>query len=76
MRVSGCGEHELYVRSCENHGGASPPLDSHQPPTEGEAKSSLPHSPLSEQGCAWARERPMPAPAAGSAAPPKWLSTP
>ncbi|HYQ47217.1 MAG TPA: hypothetical protein VER11_34840 [Polyangiaceae bacterium] len=75
MRVSGCGESELYVRRCENRGGASPPIESHQPVTEGEARSSLPHPPLSEQGCAWARQQTMPAPPSGSA-PPPWLSSP
>ena len=75
MRVTGCGESDLYVRSCENRGGASPPFESHQPVTEGEAHNSLPHPPPSEQGCAWAREQKT-APPAGSASQPKWLSSP
>jgi len=75
MRVTGCGESELYVRRCENRGSASPPFDSHQPVTEGEAKSSLPQPLNSEQGCAWARQQTMPAPPSGSA-PPPWLSSP
>lgn len=75
MRVTGCGESESYVRSCETRGGALPPNDSHQPITEGEAHSALPHSPQSEQGCAWAREH-APAPPAGSGSQPKWLSVP
>jgi len=76
MRVSGCEESEVYVRSCANRGGALPPVESHQPVTEGEARRPLPQAPLSEPGCAWAREQKSPPPPAGSAPQPKWLSTP
>ena len=73
MRVTGCGESELYVRSCGNRGAAPPPTNM-QPLTEGEAHLQTPQPPAGDQGCAWAREKP-PAPA-GSAAQPKWLSNP
>ena len=77
MRVSGCGESELYVRRCGNRGGAMPPSDAHQPITEQEAR--VPRTappPLSEQGCAWSRQQKLPDPPAGSAPAPKWLSEP
>ena len=77
MRVSGCGESALYVRSCGNRGGALPANIAHQAPNEADAKSPLPaQAPYGEQGCAWARQQKMPAPPAGSAPQPKWLSEP
>lgn len=76
MRVKGCGESELYVRTCERRGGAPPAPESRQPLTEGEARLAPRPPPSSEQGCAWAREQKQPAPPAGSVAPPKWLSVP
>ena len=75
MRVTGCGESEMYVRSCERRDVALPPRESHQPVTEGEARTAQPQQAFTEPGCAWARQKPVVAPA-GSAAQPKWLSTP
>lgn len=75
LRVTGCGESEIYVRSCENKPVAFPASEAHQPILEAEAKNSPP-LPLSEQGCAWTRQQAMPAPSASGAQPPKWLSTP
>jgi len=75
MRVSGCGESELYVRSCENPAGAQPPPRADQPMTEGEARLSQPRPAYGEPGCAWTREHKSLAPP-GSVAQPKWLSVP
>jgi hypothetical protein len=77
MRVSGCGESELYVRRCENRPGAVPASVAHQPLNEADVKLPPPaQTPLSEQGCAWARQQTMPAPPPGAPPPPKWLSEP
>ena len=77
MRVTGCGESELYVRSCGNRGGAMPANVAHQPLNEADAKSPMPaQAPYNEQGCAWARQQKRPAPPPGGAPPPKWLSEP
>lgn len=75
MRVTGCGESELYERRCENRGAASPPVESHQPLTESEARMSPPRSSSNDPGCAWARQQTQPPPPAGSV-PPPWLSAP
>ena len=77
MRVTGCGESELYVRSCENRAGAFPVNDTRQPVSESEARLSPPAPPpYGVPGCAWAREQRTPAPPAGSASQPKWLWVP
>lgn len=75
MRVTGCGESELYVRSCANRAAVLPPSPSPQPMTEGEARLPRTAPPSSEPGCAWAREQ-RPPPPSGSAAQPNWLSVP
>jgi len=77
MRVSGCGESELYVQSCSNRGGALPANESRQPLSESEARLGLSARPTNaEQGCAWARQQPSLVSPAGSTPQPKWLSTP
>jgi len=77
MRVTGCGESEMYVRRCESRGGALPANVAHQPLSEADANLPQPsQAPFSEPGCAWARQQTMPPPPAGAAPQPKWLSEP
>jgi hypothetical protein len=77
MRVTGCGESELYVRRCGNRGGAMPANEGHQPLNEADAKSPPPApAAYGEQGCAWSRQQKLPAPPPGSPPQPKWLSDP
>jgi hypothetical protein len=75
MRVTGCGESDYYVRSCENRGAVAPPPEQRQPLSEAEARIAPPNPPVGGQGCAWEREHKLPAPPAGSASQP-WLSAP
>ncbi|HEY0463657.1 MAG TPA: hypothetical protein VGC79_05585 [Polyangiaceae bacterium] len=76
MRVTGCGESELYVRRCGNRSGTLPVNESLEPVTEAEARfSQRTQPPFSEPGCAWTREQKTPVPAGGPPQP-KWLSDP
>jgi hypothetical protein len=77
LRVTGCGDSELYVRGCGNRARAVPATEPRQPITEAEAKfSPAPEAPFSEPGCAWTRQQ-RTSPTPGGAAPqPKWLSDP
>jgi hypothetical protein len=77
MRLTGCGESEIYVRNCENRGVSYPDPQVSQPITEAEAKHSSPRrSNFNEQGCAWTRAQNTSAPRAGGTQQPKWLSPP
>jgi hypothetical protein len=77
MLMTGCGESEVYVRSCGNRDAALPNSEAHQPVTEAEAKfPSAAQPPFNAPGCAWSRKQNTPAPRAGSAPQPKWLSDP
>lgn len=77
MRVTGCGESEVYVHSCENRGVGLQVSESRQPITEAEAKHNSPRQPpLGEPGCAWTRQQNTATPRANGAQQPKWLSDP
>ncbi len=77
MRVSGCGQSDVYVQTCENSGASYPESNVSAPITEAEAKHSSPRrTTFIERGCAWTRAQNTGAPPAGSAQQPKWLSNP
>ena len=76
LRVSGCGESDLYVRSCENKAPAAPASPAQKPLSEAEVKFQPPSQPpFMEQGCAWTRPAPRALPPPGTEQP-KWLSEP
>ena len=61
VRVTGCGESEVYVRDCENRPSASPAGKERRAPlSENEARFSGAPSAPAETGCAWSREEERP----------------
>jgi len=76
LRISGCGQSELYVRKCENRQASFPERNVSELITEQEAKHTPRNRPtFNETGCAWTRERDTSTPRAGTTQP-KWLSAP
>lgn len=76
MRLSGCGQSEIYVRKCENRPVSVPEPQTSQLITEQEARHTPRYRPtFNESGCAWTRQSDMVAPRAGTTQP-KWLSAP
>jgi hypothetical protein len=75
MRVTGCGESEVYLRTCGNRGAVAPRSEARAPISESEARYSSAHPPSAQTGCAWSRKQSAPAPS-GGAPQPKWLSDP
>jgi len=77
MRITGCGESEIYVRNCENSRPSAPVAEPRQQITEAEVRHASPRATsFSEQGCAWTRQQNASAPRADGAPQPKWLSEP
>lgn len=77
MRVTGCGESEIYVRTCGSRGASFPESDARQPMTEAEGRHSSPRRPAFDgSGCAWSRQQNLSTTRAGGPTQPKWLSEP
>jgi hypothetical protein len=77
MRVSGCGDSEIYVRMCETGGAPLPQNDARQLITEAEAKhSSARQATGSPGGCAWTRQKSSGLSRSDGKSQPKWLSNP
>ncbi len=59
VRVSGCGQIEVYVNGCANRSATFPPPTERRPPvSESEARFSSESPSPHGVGCAWSREPP------------------